>query len=305
MATVKFHDTHKSPPILTAGTVSPAILAQLIQYFNSYFHKCKIANEDKVKNILMSFQDIKIDNWIKNNHDQFIADDYTFDTFTSELRKRFLDPHWENSIVRTIVNAQMTSTESFSTFANKIMQGNNLLIGTTSRLDATALRTKLEQNMSGYLADKIARLRPTDKQCIKDIEIFEDWLGEITLLDEEITADLKRIANFASEHIAKRQRTENPPKSFYYNPYPPQPVRETLNPAFSPPLSGANAITPNFNHNAHPPISQYTSNSFRGGFRGGYNNTRPTRRTRCPKSCPSNTNFSRNTKVVENAENST
>jgi hypothetical protein len=288
MATVKFHDAHKSPPVLTAGTVSPAILAQLIQYFNSYFHKCKIANEDKVKNILMSFQDIKIDNWIKNNYDVFHAEGYTFETFTSELRKRFLDPHWESSIVRTIVNAQMTSTESFSTFANKIMQGNNLLIGTTSRLDSQALRVKLEQNMSGYLADKLARLRPADKQRVKDIVVFEDWLQEITLLDEEITADLKRIADFASEHIAKRQRTENPPSSFHYTAFPQKPsTRDNLTskPTVNPPLSGANAVTPSF---YHQPNVQYTSNNYRGGHHQGANLRQPTgKRTRCPKLLPS------------------
>ena len=206
MATVKFHDAHKTAPILTPGTVSPTIISQLIQCFTLYFHKCKIANEDKVRNILMSFQDIKIDNWIKNNNDTFLADGYTFESFTAELRKRFLDPHWESSIVRTVVNSQMTSTESFTTFANRVMQGNNLLIGTPSRLDAAALRAKLEINMSGYLADKIARLRPTDKDRIASIEVFEDWLSEISLLDDEITADLKRIADFATEHIAKRQR---------------------------------------------------------------------------------------------------
>ena len=87
MATVKFHDGHKTAPILTAGNVSPAILAQLIQYFNSYFHKSKIPDEDKVRNVLMSFQDIKIDNWVKNNQDRFLADDFTFNAFTAELRK--------------------------------------------------------------------------------------------------------------------------------------------------------------------------------------------------------------------------
>ena len=112
---------------------------------------------------MLSFQDVRIDNWIKNNHDAMLAETYTFDNFTSELRKRFLDPHWEATIFRTIVNSQMTSQESFSTFANCIMQGNNLLIGTPSRLDSIALRAKLELNMSSYLADKISRLRAADK----------------------------------------------------------------------------------------------------------------------------------------------
>ena len=282
MATIKHHDGHKTPPILTPGTLSPAILAQLIQYFNSYFNKCKIDNADKVKNILLSFQDIKIKNCINNNIEVLQGADYTFNTFTSELRKHFLNPHWEHSIVRTVVNSQITSTESFSTFANRVMEGNNLLIGTTSRLYSTALRAKLEINMSGYLADKIARLRPTDKQRILDIEIFEDWLAEITLLDKEITADLKRIADFASEHIAKKQRTEN-----HYNLYPQhqQPPHNPHNPqaSFSPPLSRTNAITPSFNHTL---TSQNNSNLFHGGYRGS-NNLRTTKCLRCPKLLPS------------------
>ena len=83
----------------------------------------------------------------------------------------------------------MTPHESFTTFANRVMHGNNLLIGTASRLDTTALRAKLEINMSAYLAEKITRLRAADRDRIAAILIFEDWLAEITLLDEENTAD--------------------------------------------------------------------------------------------------------------------
>jgi hypothetical protein len=286
LATVKFHDAHKTAPILTKGNVSPAVLAQLLQYFNSYFHKCKVANEDKVRNVLMSFEDIKIDNWIKNNQDQFSADGYTFEMFTAELRKRFLDPHWESSIVRTIVNSQMTSNESFSTFANRVMQGNNLLIGTPSRLDSTALRSKLEINMSTYLAEKLARLRPTDEERIKAITIFEDWLSEVTLLDDEITADLKRIADFASEHIAKKHRTENAQKPAVFNSYPQQPNRNT--PSYPPPLSGANAITSTHHPYQNQSAPYPPSNNSRGGYRGP-NNQRAVsgKRIRCPKLLPS------------------
>jgi hypothetical protein len=222
----------------------------------------------------MSFQDIKIDNWIKNNQETLLADGYTFETFTSELRKHFLNPHWESTIVRTVVNSQMTATESFSTFANRIMQGNNLLIGTTSRLDSAALRAKLEINMSGYLADKIARLRPAEKQRIASIIVFEEWLAEISTLDDEITADLKRIADFATEHIAKRQRTENPSKGYQQNMY------QSHNSSRDPPLSGANATTPAYSN------TNFSTN-FRGGYRGS-SNSRPFtgKRTRCPKLLP-------------------
>jgi hypothetical protein len=219
----------------------------------------------------MSFQDIKIDNWIKNNQETYLANNITFETFTAELRKYFLDPHWELSIVRTIVNSQMTSQESFSTFANRVMQGNNLLIGTPSRLDSAALRAKLELNMSGYLADKLTRMRPTDKDRIAAINIFEDWLAEITLLDEEITADLKRIADFATEHIAKRQRTENNRNNMFNS-----------TPIYPPPLSGSNAVTPTNRPNTYVPRG-----SSRGSFRASNMNTHRTgRRLRCPKLTP-------------------
>jgi hypothetical protein len=206
----------------------------------------------------MSFQDIRIDNWIKNNHAQFLNAEYTFENFTSDLRKRFLDPHWEITIVRSIVNSQMTTQESFTTFANRVMHGNNLLIGTPSRLDTTVLRIKLEQNMSAYLADKLTRLKPTDKERIAALTVFEDWLAEISLLDEEITAELKRIADFATEHIAKKQRLEKPQPPTQPNMYYQQQHNHDT-PAFQTPLSGANAIAPSTNHHL---------SNFRGAYRG-------------------------------------
>ena len=111
----------------------------------------------------------------KSNSRLVVADTYTFDEFQAELRKRFLDPHWETMIFRTVVNCQMANTESFIEYANRVMQGNNLLIGTPSRLEPKELRAKLEVNMTGYLAEKLAHLRPTDKDRIAAIEVFEDW----------------------------------------------------------------------------------------------------------------------------------
>jgi hypothetical protein len=134
MASIKFHEGHKTAPILTAGNISPTIIAQFFEYLESFFHKAKITDAEKVRNALSSFQDIRIDNWIKNNRTRFLADTYTFDEFQAELRTRFLDPHWETMIFRTVVNCQMANTESFIEYANRVMQGNNLLIGTPSRL---------------------------------------------------------------------------------------------------------------------------------------------------------------------------
>jgi hypothetical protein len=73
MAAVKFHEGHKTAPILTSGNVSPAIIAQFLEYLNAYFHKAKVAEAEKVRSTLTSFQDIRIDNWVKNNRDRFLS----------------------------------------------------------------------------------------------------------------------------------------------------------------------------------------------------------------------------------------
>jgi len=239
MASVKFHDGHKVAPVLTAGDLSPAIISQFVEYLNAFFHKCKIPDGDKVRNTLTSFQDIRIDNWVKNNRTKFLADDYTFDNFTSELRKRFLDPHWESMILRNVVNSQMTNTEPFIDFGNRVMAGNNLLIDTPSRLEPKELRTKLEMNMAGYLAEKIAHLRPADKERIMALELFEDWFDQICIIDRDATADLKRMAHFAEQHIAKKQRTDS---ADFHNQTPFQPSFTQNIPHYSfNPVSGANA----------------------------------------------------------------
>ena len=140
--------------------------------------------------------------------------------------------------------------------------------------------------MSTYLADKLAHLRPADKERIAAITIFEDWLSEVTLLDDEITADLKRIADFATEHIAKKQCSENVQKPPVSNPYPQQPNRNVS--SYPPPLSGANTVTPNHHPYQNQSGPYLPPNNSRGGYRGPNNQrTVSGKRTRCPKLLPS------------------
>ena len=73
--------------------------------------------------------------------------------------------------------------------------------------------------------------------------VFKDWLHKVSLLDEEITADLKCIADFTSKHIAKRQHIDNsslPPK---YNTYSQQQTHPST--SLNPPVTGAISITTN------------------------------------------------------------
>jgi hypothetical protein len=183
------------------------------------------------------------------NRDRLRDHAFTFPMFMSELRKRFLEVQWENQIMRTVVNSKMNPSESFTTFANRVIAGNNLLEGTTIRLSVADLRKTLCANMSEFLASKLDRQKATERERLAAIETSDDWMQEIVSFDRETTADLKRIAEMMEESISKRQRLNDlsgnfenvptaPPSSFHY---PPNPCS-----MYQPPFvaTGANAVQP-------------------------------------------------------------
>ena len=245
-AQVRYHEGNKVPPTMLPGRVTPALLLQWKEHATAYFDKAKTPDAEKVSSVLTCWRDSEIDNFIKMNKTRFRAPEFTFLMFMTEIRKRFLDPLWQNNIMRNVVNAKMESTESFSKFANRVIAGNNLLEGTGIRLDAAALRKTLTGNMSEFLASKLDRLRTTERERLAAIEGFEEWMAEIVAFDHEATSDLKRIAEMLREDVSyKRQRLDD---SVPQNP-PPIPFQPSQIPNTSAPPNvyrgtGPNAIRP-------------------------------------------------------------
>jgi hypothetical protein len=230
--------------ISETGRVTPALLLQWEELATAYFDKAKTPDAEKVSSILTCWRDSKIDNFIKMNKTRFRHPEFTFPLFMAEIRKRFLDPLWHNSVMRNVVNAKMDSTES-SKFANHIIAGNNLLEGTGIRLDAAALRKTLSGNMSEFLASKLDRLRTTERDRLAGIVDFEEWMAEIVTIDHEATSDLKCIAEMLQVDVGyKRQRLDD--GSAHTPPIVPFQASQAPN---MPPLNaymgtGANAIRP-------------------------------------------------------------
>ena len=202
-AQVKYH---KAPPILLPGRVTPTLLLQWEEFAVAYFDRAKTVASDRVSSILTCFKDPEIDNWLKMNRDRLREPTFTFTAFMSELRKRFLEVQWENHIMRTVVNSKMDHSESFSSFANRVIAGNNLLEGTPIRLSVADLRKTLSANMSEFLASKLDRQKATERLRLAEIDSFEDWMQEIVSFDRETTTDLKRLAEIMEENSSKRQR---------------------------------------------------------------------------------------------------
>ena len=268
-AQVKYHESHKAPPVLLPGRVTPALLLHWEEFASAYFDRAKTASADKVSSILTCFKDPEIDNWLKMNRDHLCEPTFSFTMFMSELRKRFLEVQWENHIMRTVVNSKMDRSESFSSFANCVIAGNNLLEGTPVHLSVIELCKTLSANMSEFLASKLDRQKATERKQLANIDSFEDWMQEIVSFDRETTADLKRLAEIMEENNSKRLRLNDlsgnfinapvaPPSSFYYPSFP----NSSLQPQPRFVLTGANAIQPGpFRHNENAPPRSVNGNS--------------------------------------------
>ena len=163
-AQVKYHEANKVPPTMLPGRVTPALLLQWEELAIAYFDKAKIPDAEKVSSVLTCWRDSEIDNFIKMHKTCFRAADFTFPLFMAEIRERFLDPLWQNNIMRNVVNSKMDPNEPFSEFANRVIAGNNLLEGTNISLNTDNLRKTLQGNMSEFLASKLDRLRTAERE---------------------------------------------------------------------------------------------------------------------------------------------
>ena len=94
----------------------------------------------------------------------------------------------------------MDHSESFGSFANCVIMGNNLLKGTPVHLSVDELRKTLSMNMSKFLASKLDRQKAIKHERLANIESFEDWMQKIVSFNRETTADLKCLAEIMEEN---------------------------------------------------------------------------------------------------------
>ncbi|KAF8957174.1 hypothetical protein BDZ97DRAFT_1707222 [Flammula alnicola] len=200
---------HKTPPEISDGALSPAVLQEWEDQCLAYFAKRKVVKEDEVREIVTSncFKKDRIKHWIKTNRAKLLEPAYTFDTLLASLRKLFLVADWDQDILRTVVNAKMHPDESFEMYSTRVLRGNNLLTGTPSALNEEALRAMILLNVSDALAEAIRDLLTTELDHLKGLKEFEDWLKYIEKLDNGQRNTRRRAAEHTEMLINKRQRT--------------------------------------------------------------------------------------------------
>ena len=126
--------------------------------------------------------------------------------FMTQLKKIALTPGWDLTIFRTMINIKQPATQSFTKLMNEVRGANFSLSNTRFHKDSAALRTHLESHISHDLADYLASLPNNERERIDSLADLEEWLREMTELDEKMTSSRKRqMALF--EEAVKRQRT--------------------------------------------------------------------------------------------------
>ena len=180
MATLTTFMGGKDAPILEVGNPTASLFDEFRDAALVFFCKHKITDgHDKVCSILNCFRDPRIDSWIKNNKLHINENTYTFDDLLSDLRKRFLDPHWAKNLRRTIVNSKMSAGETFETFVTRVVAGNNLLDGNPLHLSHAQLCIMVEGNMASYLVDHIDDLTQEEQDRLAAIVDYNNWETEI------------------------------------------------------------------------------------------------------------------------------
>jgi len=174
-----------------------------IQHF---FTKDRTEPQNQVTAILSSFMHPSIKNWISMNKNDFCHKDYTFEMFVMDLHKNFLDPQWINQILWNVIYAHMAETESFESYANHILSGNNLLAGTENHLPKPILRDMIKNHLAEYLSLKIDSLPSSEREHMVQLDNLSDWLIFMRRLDNSAHAELQHYKNLTT---CKRGNNEN------------------------------------------------------------------------------------------------
>lgn len=183
-------DSSRSPPVLTAGEISPQNARDFELACDGYFERKKIAADEQVAMILYGFKDACVVSWVSAHRDRLKK--MTFPAFMSEFRKGFLGNQWEQ-IVRRELNAMRQGSTSFWAFAQEVQAKNSLLIGTTVHLDDDGVISQLEAGMDERLALRVYR------ETFSKTDLLA-WLNEVKRVDEILDADRREFKSIAAQN---------------------------------------------------------------------------------------------------------
>ncbi|KAJ7156122.1 hypothetical protein C8R43DRAFT_848728, partial [Mycena crocata] len=164
-------------PTLTAGEVTPTIVAEFEYAVKCYFNAKPCDDVKKVSTILGCFQDVHVQDWLRPDEEQERVAKLLLPAFMAEFRTRFLPDNWESTTRTQLMQCRMLAIHS-------------LLIGTASQLDATRLRHTIEGNM---VADLQRRHNDDDAAKAIAADKLKEWITRMKVLDRSRRAHIEDI----------------------------------------------------------------------------------------------------------------
>ena len=115
-------------PVLTAGVITPEVLANWERHVVAYFEEKTVAPADQVRKVQWGLQDPSIQTWFAVDNDRFRH--LSFTEFMLEFRKSWLEPNWQNKLISRILTSRQGEL-AFWDWSNCLRALNSQLYQTT------------------------------------------------------------------------------------------------------------------------------------------------------------------------------
>lgn len=114
------HMIVNQPPVVSADKLIPWMVYDFKQFCENYFANTKtlIPEDKKVVQILFSFQDLLIHDWVALCQPHLSS--LLFPKFIQKLHTEWLPCDWEDKIWSQILNSHLNASQSFSVWANSL-----------------------------------------------------------------------------------------------------------------------------------------------------------------------------------------
>jgi hypothetical protein len=184
-------DIPSKPPVLHPGDITLEVMREFEDGCVGYFETKEIAEDKQVRKILLGLPDSRVKDWVATERNHITG--LTFPTFMAEFRTAYLKDDWEETVHREL-GSMTQGSDSFWDYAIQVQAKNSLLIATTSHLDESKLRHRLEAGMEDLLARRCANAKINKTVSLKA------WLGEVKRADDMMRAERKEFEAIAKAH---------------------------------------------------------------------------------------------------------
>ncbi|KZT18036.1 hypothetical protein NEOLEDRAFT_1152826 [Neolentinus lepideus HHB14362 ss-1] len=195
MATVQ-QPNPKTPPILTPGDLTPAILRKWHEACRVYAMHRELDADKQVSRVAWGMQDDRMADWYRS--DQERIDKLSLSAYIDEMKTLYLRHDWEEDLRDEILNSTQ-GDGLFWDWVNRVQSMNALLKGTVSHFTDVTLRFHFE----AHIHPDTKRYCRKETKNLKALD-FKSWINAVRLLDEERVHDKKKQTDAINDALRRQ-----------------------------------------------------------------------------------------------------